>query len=52
MEINRDDLTGTEIAEFLREHLANMAEHSPPESVHAGTPFRLDPGGELVSQNF
>jgi putative acetyltransferase len=35
MEIKRDDLTGAEIAELLGEHLANMAENSPPESVHA-----------------
>jgi len=35
MEIKRDNLTGTEIAELLREHLANMAENSPPESMHA-----------------
>ena len=35
MEIKRDDLTGAEIAELLREHLANMADNSPPESVHA-----------------
>jgi putative acetyltransferase len=35
MEIKIDDLTGADIAELLREHLANMAENSPPESVHA-----------------
>jgi putative acetyltransferase len=35
MEIKLDDLTGPAIAELLREHLANMAENSPPESVHA-----------------
>jgi putative acetyltransferase len=35
MEIKLDDLTGTKIAELLREHLANMAENSPPESMHA-----------------
>jgi putative acetyltransferase len=35
MEIKRDDLTGSEIADLLREHLENMAEHSPPESMHA-----------------
>ena len=35
MEIRLDDLNGSEIAELLREHLANMAENSPPESVHA-----------------
>src|SRR5437773_11926526 len=37
MEIKVDDLTGTEIAELLREHLENMAENSPPESRHAVT---------------
>jgi putative acetyltransferase len=35
MDIRKDDLTGTEIAELLSQHLADMAEHSPPESVHA-----------------
>ena len=35
MEIKRDDLTGDAIQQLLREHLANMHEHSPPESVHA-----------------
>jgi putative acetyltransferase len=35
MEIKLDDLTGPAIAELLREHLASMAENSPPESVHA-----------------
>ena len=35
MKIITDDLTGVEIAELLREHLANMAENSPPESIHA-----------------
>jgi putative acetyltransferase len=35
MEIKRDDLTGPEIAELLREHLMSMAENSPPESMHA-----------------
>jgi len=35
LEIRIDDLTGPEIAELLAEHLANMAESSPPESVHA-----------------
>ncbi len=37
MEIKIDALTGTEIAELLREHLENMAENSPPESRHALT---------------
>ena len=35
MEIKRDDLTGSVIQALLREHLANMHEQSPPESVHA-----------------
>jgi putative acetyltransferase len=33
--IKLDDLSGTEIAELLREHLDDMHVHSPPESVHA-----------------
>lgn len=35
MDIREDDLTGKEIAELLREHLENMREITPPESVHA-----------------
>ena len=35
MEIRVDDLTGPEIARLLEEHLRNMCEVSPPESVHA-----------------
>jgi putative acetyltransferase len=35
MKIIKDDLSGPEIAALLREHLASMAEHSPPESIHA-----------------
>src|SRR5687767_13075846 len=35
MKIIKDDLTGPEIAALLDEHLASMAEHSPPESIHA-----------------
>ena len=35
MNIRVDDLTGKEIANFLREHLENMREVSPPESIHA-----------------
>ena len=35
MEIKNDDLTGPEITELLLEHLENMAENSPPESMHA-----------------
>jgi len=33
--IERDDLSRPEIAELLKEHLASMFVHSPPESVHA-----------------
>ena len=35
MEIKIDDLTGSEIQLFLKEHLEDMAQHSPPESCHA-----------------
>jgi putative acetyltransferase len=35
LQIREDDLTGSEIAALLREHLENMYEISPPESVHA-----------------
>ena len=35
MNIRQDDLRGPEIADLLQEHLDSMAEHSPPESVHA-----------------
>ncbi|HWO76672.1 MAG TPA: GNAT family N-acetyltransferase [Bacillus sp. (in: firmicutes)] len=35
MEIKVDDLTGSEVAELLNEHLTNMRMISPPESVHA-----------------
>lgn len=35
MEIRVDDLRGPEIAALLEEHLRNMYELSPPESVHA-----------------
>ena len=34
-QIREDDLTGKKIAALLREHLENMNEISPPESVHA-----------------
>ncbi|WP_082233108.1 GNAT family N-acetyltransferase [Halobacillus massiliensis] len=30
-----DDLTGSEVASLLKEHLESMREHSPPESKHA-----------------
>jgi len=33
--IRKDDLTDPRIAEFLTEHLQDMARHSPPESLHA-----------------
>jgi len=35
MRIIADDLSGTDVAELLSEHLAGMAEHSPAESIHA-----------------
>ena len=35
MDIKEDDLTGPEILDLLNEHLRNMHEWSPPESVHA-----------------
>jgi putative acetyltransferase len=35
LQIREDDLTGTKIADFLREHLEDMQEITPPESVHA-----------------
>lgn len=35
MEIKIDDLTGTEIAQLIGEHLHGMTLHSPPESIHA-----------------
>jgi len=35
MEIRRDDLSGLEIRELLQEHLANMRQITPPESIHA-----------------
>ena len=35
MDIRVDDLSGPEIARLLREHLSNLALHSPPESMHA-----------------
>jgi putative acetyltransferase len=35
MEIRLDDLDGPEIRALLEEHLRNMHEISPPESVHA-----------------
>jgi putative acetyltransferase len=35
LQIREDDLTGKEIAHLLREHLEDMHEITPPESVHA-----------------
>lgn len=35
MYIKVDDLTGSEVAVLVGEHLQGMAQHSPPESVHA-----------------
>lgn len=35
MEIRLDDLSGPEIVALISEHLNNMFETSPPESVHA-----------------
>ncbi len=35
MNIKIDDLTGSAIAQLLREHLENMSQNSPPESIHA-----------------
>jgi len=35
MQIKADDLTGPEVQRLLREHLEDMARHSPAESMHA-----------------
>ena len=35
MKIVKDDLTGPEIKSLLEEHLEEMRQHSPPESIHA-----------------
>ncbi|MBM4256211.1 MAG: GNAT family N-acetyltransferase [Deltaproteobacteria bacterium] len=35
MDIRRDDLRGSEVAELLNEHLRDMHRVSPPESIHA-----------------
>ncbi len=35
LEVRRDDLSGAEVQALLREHMAGMMLHSPPESVHA-----------------
>ena len=34
-EIRTDDLSGPEIAALLQEHLASVAQYSPPETIHA-----------------
>jgi len=41
VEIRIDDLTGPEVRSLLAEHLHNMHELSPPESVHALDVARL-----------
>ena len=44
-QIRIDDLNSPLIQQFLREHLQDMALHSPPESVHAlGTDALRQPG--------
>jgi putative acetyltransferase len=35
LQIRKDDLSGSEIAALLRDHLDHAARHSPPESIHA-----------------
>lgn len=35
MKIKLDDLSGLEVAALIGEHLQGMADHSPPESIHA-----------------
>lgn len=45
MDIKEDDLTGPEILDLLNEHLRNMHEWSPPESVHALDVSRLKSPG-------
>jgi len=35
MEILLDDLSGSEVRALLQEHLANMRQITPPESIHA-----------------
>jgi hypothetical protein len=54
-----DDPRRTRVAELLKEHLAAMAQHSPPESVHALdkraghmlTIFRRVNGGWLLARD-
>lgn len=35
MDIKIDDVTGSKVAELVREHLHSMSLISPPESIHA-----------------
>ena len=35
LRIQKDDLTGEDIANLLQQHLENMKEITPPKSVHA-----------------
>jgi putative acetyltransferase len=35
LQIRQDDLTGKKVAVLLEEHLGNMQEITPPESIHA-----------------
>ena len=35
MEVRVDDLSGPQIQALLQEHLRGVAQHSPPESIHA-----------------
>ena len=35
MEFKQDDLTKNSVLELVKEHLRDMAGHSPPESIHA-----------------
>ncbi len=35
MEIRRDDLTGSQAVQLIREHFEHMRQITPPESVHA-----------------
>jgi putative acetyltransferase len=35
LQIRQDDLTGRKVADLLKEHLENVKEITPPESVHA-----------------
>ena len=39
IDIREDDVRGAEVLALLEEHLADVARHSPPESVHALNAF-------------